>query len=183
LVQPFIFYPARFLHVLRTKGEAREAVDVGGELLTLTNSVISRMVLGRTWCESGGEVEELRKMVEDTVELAGKFNVADFIWVCKGLDLQRMKKRLGEILERFDGMMERVIREHVEERQRRKERGEEEEKLRDLLHILWDIHEDESREMKLTRENVKAFILVSNKLQTHACCSINFFISLNLLFE
>ncbi|KAG2403444.1 Cytochrome P450 [Vigna angularis] len=149
----------RFLRVLRTKGEAREAVDVGGELLTLTNSVISRMVLGRTWCESEGEVAEVRKMVEDTVELAGKFNVGDFVWVCRWLDLQRMKKRVEEIVEKFDGMMERVIREHMEERQRRKERGDEEEKVRDLLHILLDIHEDESREMKLTRENVKAFIL------------------------
>ncbi|KAK7355132.1 hypothetical protein VNO80_14377 [Phaseolus coccineus] len=149
----------RFLRMLRTKGEAREAVDLGGELLTLTNSVISRMVLGRTWCESDDEVEEVRKMVEDTAELAGKFNVGDFVWLCKGLDLQRMKKRVREIHERFDGMMERVIREHVEERQKRKERGEEEEKVRNLFHILWDIHEDESREMKLTRENVKAFIL------------------------
>ena len=97
----------------------------------------------------------MRKMVEDTVELAGKLNVGDFVWVCKWLDLQRMKKRVEEIVERFDRMMERVIREHVEERQKRGE-------VRDLLHILLDIHEDESREMKLSRENIKAFILVIN---------------------
>ncbi|KAL9319246.1 hypothetical protein ACSQ67_015763 [Phaseolus vulgaris] len=121
-----------FRHVpadVAEEGEAREAVDLGGELLTLMNSIISRMVLGRRWCESEGEVEEVRKMVKDTAEVAGEFNVGDFVWLCKGLDLQRMKKRVGKIHER------------------------------DLLHILWDIHEDESREMKLTRENVKAFIL------------------------
>lgn len=155
--------------MLRTKGEAREAVDVGGELLNLTNSVISRMVLGRTWCE--GEVAEVRKMVEDTVELAGKFNVGDFVWVCRWLDLQRMKKRVEEIVEKFDGMMERAIREHMEERQRRNERGDEEENVRDLLDILLYIHEDDSREMKLTRENVKAFILVTNSLLTSLFCN------------
>ncbi|CAJ1967483.1 unnamed protein product [Sphenostylis stenocarpa] len=149
----------RFLRALRTKGEARESVNVSGELLTLTNSIISRMVLGRTCCESDGEVEEVRRMVEDTAELAGKFNLADFVWVCKGLDLQRMKKRLVEILQRFDGMMERVIREHEEERERRKERGEEGERVGDLLDILLEIHQDETREMKLSIENVKAFIL------------------------
>jgi len=151
--------------VLRAKGEAHEAVDVSGELMTLTNSVISRMVLSRTCCESDGDVEHVRKMVADTAELAGKFNVADFVWLCKGLDLHGIKKRLVGILERFDGMMERVIREHEEERERRKERGEGEE-IRDLLDILLEIHQDESREIKLSRENVKAFILVSNSILT-----------------
>ncbi|RZB86430.1 Cytochrome P450 93A2 [Glycine soja] len=148
----------QFLRVLRAKGEAHEAVDVSGELMTLTNSVISRMVLSRTCCESDGDVEHVRKMVADTAELAGKFNLADFVWLCKGLDLHGIKKRLVGILERFDGMMERVIREHEEERERRKERGEGEE-IRDLLDILLEIHQDESREIKLSRENVKAFIL------------------------
>ncbi|KAK7392828.1 hypothetical protein VNO78_21276 [Psophocarpus tetragonolobus] len=149
----------RFLRVLKAKGEAREAVNVGGELMTLTNSVISRMLLNRTCCENNDDdMEDVRKMVEDTAELAGKFNVADFVWFCKGLDLQRMNKRLGEILERFDCMMERVMKEHEEERKRRKERGEEK-KIRDLLDILLDIHEDDNMEMKLSRENVKAFIL------------------------
>ncbi|TKY53282.1 cytochrome P450 family protein [Spatholobus suberectus] len=116
------------------------------------------MVLSGTCCESDGDVEDVRKMVEDTAALAGKFNVADFVWFCKGLDLQGMNKRLREILERFDGMMERVIREHEEERKKRNERGEGE-KIRDLLDILLEIHEDQSAELKLTRENVKAFIL------------------------
>lgn len=148
----------RFLQLLKAKGEAREAVDVGGELLTLVNNVISRMILGRTCCESDGDVENVRKMVEDTAELAGKFNVADFVWFCKGLDLQRMNRRLREILDRFDGMMERVMKEHKEERKRRKKRGEGE-NIRDLLDIMLEIHHGESGEIKLTRENVKAFIL------------------------
>ncbi|XP_020222037.1 3,9-dihydroxypterocarpan 6A-monooxygenase [Cajanus cajan] len=149
----------RFLRVMKAKGEAREAVDVGGELLTLTNNVITRMVLGRTCCESDADVEGVRKMVEDTAELAGLFNVADFVWFCKGLDLHGMNKRVGEIMNRFDGIMERVIREHEEERKRKKEEGVEGEKIGDLLDILLDIHEDESNEMKFTRDNVKAFIM------------------------
>lgn len=146
----------RFLRMLKGKGEAREGVNVGGELLTLTNSVISRMVMGGTFCESDSDVEDVKKMVEDTAELVGRFNVADFVWFCKGLDLQRMKKRIREIVERFDGMMERVIKKHEE---RRNEKGQEGEKIKDLLDILLEIHQDESREVKLTRENIKAFIL------------------------
>ncbi|XP_027365745.1 3,9-dihydroxypterocarpan 6A-monooxygenase-like [Abrus precatorius] len=148
----------RFLRVLERKGKAREAVDVGAELLTLTNSVISRMTMSRTCYDNDSDAADVRKMVVDTVELAGKFNVSDFVWFCRSLDLQGMKKRVEEIMERFDVMMERVIEEHQMERVERKESGEGE-KVRDLLDILLDIHEDESTEVKLTRENIKALIM------------------------
>lgn len=152
----------RFLSLMQSKGEAGVAIDVGGELLTLANSVITRMTMSKTCFENDGDVEDIRKMVKDTAELAGKFNVSDFIWFCKNLDLQGMNKRLKEILDRFDTMMERVIREHEVERKRRKERGEEgAHQVMDLLDILLEIQGDERTEMKLTRENVKAFILVS----------------------
>ncbi|XP_057422695.1 cytochrome P450 93A3-like [Lotus japonicus] len=150
----------RFLKVLQRKGEAGEAVDVGGELLTLTNSVITRMIMGRACSKTDddGDVEEIRKMVMDTAELAGKFNVTDFIWFFKCLGLQGVSKRVKEILERFDNMMERVILEHEEERRRRKE-GAEGGEIRNLLDILLEIHEDESTKTKLSRENIKALIM------------------------
>ncbi|KAJ1409908.1 Cytochrome P450 [Sesbania bispinosa] len=146
----------RFLRLLQKKGEAGEAVDVGGELLTLNNSIISRMTMSRTCSENDGDVEDIRKMVEDTAELAGKFNVSDYIWFCKYLDFQGMNKRLKEIMDRFDTMMERVIEEHQVER--KKERGEGAQ-TKDLLDILLKIQEQESNDIKLTRENIKAFIL------------------------
>lgn len=148
----------RFLRFLQKKGEAGEVVDVGGELMTLMNSIISRMTMSKTCCESDNDAEDIRKMVTDTAELAGKFNLSDFIWFFKNLDLQGLNKRLKEILDRFDTMMERVIKEHEDERRKRKERGESVQ-IRDLLDILLDIHEDTSTEIKLTKENIKAFIL------------------------
>jgi hypothetical protein len=150
----------RFLRVLQKKGEAREVVDVGDELLTLTNNIITRMIMRKTCYENDGDVEDIRKMVKDTAELAGKFNVSDFIWFCKNLDFQGMNKRLKGIKERFDTMMERVIKEHQEEKKKRKEKGEGVAHVRDLLDILLEILENESNEIKLSRENVKAFILV-----------------------
>ncbi|KAJ1377815.1 Cytochrome P450 [Sesbania bispinosa] len=149
----------RFLNLLQKKGEAFEAVDVGGELLTLNNSIITSMTMSRTCSENNSDVEDIRKMVTDTAELVGKFNVSDFIWFCKYLDLQGMNRRLKEIQDRFDPIMERVIKEHQEERMKRKERGEGGQ-IRDILDILLEIQENESSEIKLTRENIKAFIWV-----------------------
>jgi hypothetical protein len=37
--------------------------------------------------------------------------------------------------------------------------------VKDLLHILLDIYEDKSSEMRLTRENIKAFILVNQSFR------------------
>ncbi|CAK8571632.1 unnamed protein product [Lathyrus sativus] len=148
----------RFLRLLQKKGRAGVAVDIGGELLTLTNSTISRMTMRKICSENDSDVEDIRKMVRDVSELAGKFNVSDYIWFCKNLDLQGMNKRLKEIMERFDRMMEKVIREHQDERKKRKENGEDEH-VRDLLDILLEVHENDKSEIKLSMENVKAFIL------------------------
>jgi hypothetical protein len=99
--------------------------------------------------------------VHDVAELTGKFNLSDFIWFCKNLDLQGFGKRLKEVRKRFDTMTERIIMEHEEARKKKKETGEGD-PVKDLLDILLDISEDDSSEMKLTRENIKAFILVKS---------------------
>ncbi|XP_028777565.1 3,9-dihydroxypterocarpan 6A-monooxygenase-like [Neltuma alba] len=148
----------RFLGLLLNKAERGEAVDVGAELLTLSNNIVSRMLMGQTCSEDDGEAEEIRKLVRDTAELTGKFNVSDFIWFCKNWDLQGIKKKAKELRDRFDSLMDRVIGEHQEERRKMKEVGEVYE-AKDLLHILLDIYEDENSEIKLNLENIKAFIL------------------------
>lgn len=152
----------RFLRLLLKKGNAGETVDVGGELLTLSNNIVSRIMSQTCSEEDDGEGEEVvRKLVQDTVLLTGKFNVSDFVWFFKNWDLQGFGKRLREIRERFDTMMEKVIKEHEEERRKRKEVGGGDGRVKDLLDILLDIAEDESSDIKLTMENIKAFILVS----------------------
>ncbi|KAK7285533.1 hypothetical protein RJT34_20307 [Clitoria ternatea] len=150
---------SRFLRLLFKKGKAGKAIDVGGELLTLSNNVVSRMIMSQTCSENDSEAAEVRKLVQDTAHLTGKFNVSDFIWFFKNWDLQGFGKRLEEIRDRFDTMMERVIKEHEEERRKRKELGDGQNPIKDLLDILLDIHNDKNSDIKLTKENIKAFIL------------------------
>jgi len=56
-------------------------------------------------------------------------------------------------------MMDKVTKEHQEEKKKRDESGHH---VRDLVDILLEIQEDRSNEIKLTSENVNAFILVSH---------------------
>ncbi|KAK9187973.1 hypothetical protein WN944_019372 [Citrus x changshan-huyou] len=148
----------RFMQLMLKKAKASEAVDVGKELIRLTNNVVSRMTMGQICSNNDKEADEVRKLVQETAELTGKFNLQDYIWFCKNIDLQGFGKRLKEVRRKFDNMMERIIKEHQEARKINKERGKDYAPM-DLLDMLLDISEDESSEIKLTRENIKAFIL------------------------
>ncbi|KAK4404923.1 cytochrome [Sesamum angolense] len=135
LLQPVRRHEIKHLiEFLSVKANGGESVDIGSVLIRMTNNVISRMVMSRRCSEDETEAGGVRKLVQETAELTGKFNLSDYIWFCKNLDLQGFGKRL-------------------------KKKNEEGEVAKDLLDILLDIAEDGSSEMKLTRENIKAFIL------------------------
>ncbi|CAI0386888.1 unnamed protein product, partial [Linum tenue] len=129
---------------------AVDYLTYGGELIRVANNVISVMAMGERCSGGADEADWVRKLVAETAELTGKFNLSDYVWFCKRLDLQGFGKRLEDLRERFDSMMERIIEEHVEARNG----GE----VKDLLDVLLDIKEDQDSEIKLTRENIKAFI-------------------------
>jgi len=145
----------RFIQRLLQKGVAGEAVDFGGELMTLSNNIVSRMTVGHTSTE-----KELTKLVADAAELLGQFNISDFIWFLKRFDLQGFNVRLKKTRDRFDAVLDRIIKQREEERRNKKETGGTR-PFKDMLDVLLDIFEDESSEMKLNKDNMKSFILVS----------------------
>ena len=149
---------------LYEKSKRGVRVDVGQELMKFTNNVISRVALGRRCSGSEREAEEARRIVEETTELMGKFNLADYIGVFRFFDVQGIDKRVRDLHRRYDRMMEGIIKEKEEKRREEKERGGDHEsgKVKDLLDILLDVAEDESAEVRLTKDHIKAFILVSS---------------------
>ncbi|KAM3324156.1 cytochrome 93A2 [Capsicum chacoense] len=151
-----------FIELLLQKAESGEAVDIEAELLRVSNNVISRMIMSERCSEDKHEAGNIRKLVQEIAELAGKFNLSDYIWFCKNLDLLGFGKRAKDVRKSFDKMMERIINEHEEARRKRNRQSKDEGEtvaIRDLLDILLDISEDECSEMRLTREKIKAFIL------------------------
>ncbi|KAL5858961.1 hypothetical protein ACOSQ4_000257 [Xanthoceras sorbifolium] len=152
----------RFLRLMMKKAEAREEVNVGEELMRLTNNTITRMTLGQRCSDNEDEAGEVRKMVKDLLQLGSKFNLSDTIWFCKNLDLQGFRKKLKNVRDRYDVLMERIMKEHEDARKKKKEMGDyKDETVKDFLDILLDIYEDENAEMRLTRENIKAIIMNS----------------------
>ncbi|WOG90982.1 hypothetical protein DCAR_0310230 [Daucus carota subsp. sativus] len=147
------------VNAMMKKARAGEAADVRVELIRLANNTFSSLFMGKRWSENEDEAEEVHKLIQEITELAGKFNFSDYIWFCKNLDLQGIRKRVVDVRGRFDNMMERIIEDRVDLRRTRKQNGIGGHLEKNLLDILLDISEDESREIKLSRENIKAFTL------------------------
>ncbi|KAK1289160.1 Cytochrome P450 93A3 [Acorus calamus] len=138
---------------LLKKAESDEMVDMRGELIKLSYNVITRMMMSRRCTDTDGEAADVREIVEETEKIAGMFNLQDFIWFCKGLDLQGLNKVMDHVHKRFDKIMEGVLKEKEEERRE----GKGKERIKDLLDILLDVSDDVNAEVKLTRDNIKGF--------------------------
>lgn len=150
----------RFLNLVLKKAEQKERFDVGGELGKLTNNIISRMSMRKRCSEDDKDAEEIRRLVKETSEVLGRFNLSDILWFCKKLDLQGFRKICKRIHDNFDVTLEKIINEHEQARKEGKGQLGEEEQVKDLLDILLDISEDKRSEIRLNRDHIKAFILV-----------------------
>ena len=151
-----------FLQTLLGKAEAGEAVDVKKEIMRLTNNLITKMIMRHRCSESEDDATEVKELMTEMMKLIGSFNLSDFVWFCKNLDLQGFKKRVKEARARFDAIMERVMKAREEERRKKRDMNDAGVAMNDFLDILLDIMENEKEEMRLTRENVKGIILVIN---------------------
>ncbi|KAK9075978.1 hypothetical protein SSX86_004308 [Deinandra increscens subsp. villosa] len=145
---------------LTVKAERKESVNMTEELLKLTNNVVSQMMMSIRCSGANNEADEARDIVRNVTKIFGEFNVADFIWFCKKVDLQGFKKRYEEIRRRYDVLLEKIIVEREEMRRKReaKQKGKDG-KGKDLLDLLLDVLEDEKAEIKITRNHIKATIL------------------------
>ncbi|KAK1281984.1 Cytochrome P450 93A1 [Acorus calamus] len=134
--------PLRRDELLRFLRSLSSEVDVGRALKTMTNNVVTRMLMGRRCSETE----------EETEEILGLFDLGDYVWFLKGWDLHGFKKRLDEVHRKFDGLMEGILKEKEETDGR--DAAE-----KDLLDLLLDIAKDGEAEIRLSRENIKAFAL------------------------
>ncbi|KAI7738825.1 hypothetical protein M8C21_011706 [Ambrosia artemisiifolia] len=128
------------------------------ELLKLSNNVICQMMMGFSYSATSSEAVEAKHVAREVTKIFGEFNVSDFVWFLKRLDLQGFEKRYKDIHRRYDALLENVISEREENR--RKGQGNDG-KGNDFLDLLLDVMEDEKAEIKITRNHIKALILVT----------------------
>jgi 2-hydroxyisoflavanone synthase len=150
------------LKLFANKAKSYEVVNVTQEFLKLANSVISKMMLG--------EAVEAKDVIRDVTEMF-EFNVSDFIWLLKKLDIQGHGKRIEDLFLRFDTLVERVISKREEMRKNKgivgNQKGEEDGSgFKDFLDILLDCVENEKSEVKIERVHIKALVMVIKSIYT-----------------
>lgn len=72
--------------------------------------------------------------------------------------MQGFRKRFLDIHNRYDSLLEKIMRDREELRKNKKPNDDD---VKDFLDIMLDIFEDEHSEVQLTRNHIKALILVS----------------------
>ena len=113
---------------------------------------------------SGSVTDEAHELAKAVIEVVGAFNVDDYIAVVRGWDFQGLGRKAADVHRRFDALLEDILRHKEEARAARRlddGHGKQATHSKDLLDILMDKAEDPAAEGKLTRANIKSFVIVS----------------------
>ena len=138
--------------LLECSSEGRET-DLSRDLTALTNNGLCRMAMSTT-CLDHNDGDDIIGLVTEFMDLAAKLSIGDVLGPLGKFDLFGYGKKLVRIVGKFDGILERILQEHEANNS---ERG-------DMMDILLRVHKDPNAEMRLTRNDIKAFFLVSSYL-------------------
>ncbi|XP_047177195.1 cytochrome P450 705A12-like [Vigna umbellata] len=139
------------LEHVREKGGA---IDLGSQLMKLTNNITCRMAMSTCCLEKYEDAEKIRQLVKESFELAAKLCFGDVLGPLKQLSFWVYGKKALDVSKRYDELLEKVLKEHEQKRSSRHAENE-----RDLMDILLDVHHDPHAEFKITRTHIKAFFL------------------------
>ncbi|CAH2080678.1 unnamed protein product [Thlaspi arvense] len=96
---------------------------------------------------------DLKKVVEEAVELAGMFNIADFVPFLGPIDLQGITRRLKSTSQTLDKILQIIITEHEQEQDSGKSKDD-----RDFLDVLLSLKSIKHGEQSISidQTNIKA---------------------------
>nr|QBF58773.1 isoflavone synthase [Medicago truncatula] len=142
----------KVLKVMANSAETQQPLDVTEELLKWTNSTISTMMLG--------EAEEVRDIARDVLKIFGEYSVTNFIWPLNKFKFGNYDKRTEEIFNKYDPIIEKVIKKRQEIVNKRKN-GEivDGEQNVVFLDTLLEFAQDETMEIKITKEQIKGLVV------------------------
>ncbi|CAF2081517.1 unnamed protein product [Brassica napus] len=141
-----------FRAMLFDKAARNEAVDVGEEMMKLTNNTICRMIMGRKCSEEDGEAEQIRSLVTESHGLVRKFLIASTVGrLLKKVGILLFEKEIMEVSQRYDELLEKIIKEHEENPNQKEDR--------DMVDVLLDVCADDNAEFKISRNQIKALFV------------------------
>lgn len=170
------------LRTLLDASRRRQQVNISEELVKMGIGTVGRSLVGSTsfWeyyyggdnHDDDDDLDEMMKLTKEVNMLVGSFNVSDFIPALARWDLQGLDKKIQDVHHRFDAMLERIIERKQDLKYSRNNNNYHHirsQNIKDLLDIVLDIADndhDQDPDIKLTRENIKSFVLSAAELET-----------------
>ncbi|WRX26137.1 Cytochrome P450 - like 10 [Theobroma cacao] len=105
---------AMFLRKMIQSARKTEVVDVGAELMKLTNNVICRVVASTSCSEEDNEAKRIKELLERSAELIGKMSFANSLGPLKKFGFWLYRKEAKDLNARHDELMEKLLRKHEE---------------------------------------------------------------------
>lgn len=133
-------------------------VNLSELLMDLTNDIICRVAFGKKYSQGGGEAggSRFKGLIREFAELLGTFYVGDFIpslaWIGR---LSGLVGRAEKNSREWDDLLEEIIKDH-EDGKRETVGGS----AKDFVDVLLNVQKDSSFGVPLTKDHVKAIILV-----------------------
>ncbi|XP_010469468.1 PREDICTED: cytochrome P450 71A20-like [Camelina sativa] len=134
---------------LEKASSSSSPVNLSEILMTLTNDVMTRVVLGRKYSsEEGGK--NSKNIVRRLMELMGAFPIGEYIpslaWIDK---IRGFDKKVETVKNEIRSFLEKVVEEHVDAEENRS----------DFTDMLLSIQKDKTTPIKLDRTALKNLLL------------------------
>jgi cytochrome P450 len=95
----------QFLHVVLEKANKKEMVDVGNELMKLTNNIICRMLMSTRCSEKGDEADRITELVKESFAVCSKMCFGDALGPLKRLAFWLYGRQAMDLTMRYDEIL------------------------------------------------------------------------------
>ncbi|XP_059430089.1 cytochrome P450 705A20-like [Corylus avellana] len=143
----------RFLRGLVESGKKKEVVNVGAELMKLTNNTICTMAMSTRCSEKGDDADRIRGYLKIAYEIGSKGTglIGDALGPLSRLVFWLYRKETMDYFQGVDELLERMLKEHEDQIGKRENE--------DLMDILLKVYRDDKAEAKImSRTHLKAFL-------------------------
>ncbi|CAL1374169.1 unnamed protein product [Linum trigynum] len=137
-----------------------EAVDLSESLVSISNNIVSRSALGRTYTKSEDGELSSGDLVRTSLALVGGFCFKDFFPFLGFLDtLRGFNARVRKASKALHDFLDRVIEEHEKANLQGNKSSVGSADRKDIIDILLQLEREGKLGINLTRENMKAVVM------------------------
>ncbi|XP_077228718.1 cytochrome P450 71AU50-like [Tasmannia lanceolata] len=133
------------------KGSSKVVVDLSAKVASLSAGMTCLMVFGKKYEDDELDERGFKSVIQEAMSLSAAFNIADYVPYIGALDLQGLRRRMKAVTKVFDNFFEKIIDEHIDERQSGHRK--------DIVDFMLSLMETKDSDFHIDRTTIKGIIL------------------------